>query len=365
MSSIVLGCDYNGVDDRGCQNTVAEILEKAGNTVEKIEIAPNPFALYSYSDKAAGKIGIYLMADSIVSIADLAFGNTNFKYAYFGIRGDLGLPRMSTKEHFQNNPISPDADCTGVCDKLAHKTYPQMNEIVKDKCTIVFGATPEELGNELVKAMGGDTDESQSSSNSASSIKEAIKEVQSGWDGDVECFIRDDTFYVRKIRDPSLTKLSLVEDVNIIYNSIKVTDVNPSAPNQLVVNYNNQSFVIEDEFLIKRFGLISNTIDAIDVNPGELESFIRREWAKLKRDNGHKLECKTIGKSYWKQGEWCRVYSPSFEIDDYMYITKVSHDTDERGNWLCGLVLVDYPPSLGKPEDYEKDETGTNDGNNK
>ena len=127
MASIVLGCDSNGVDDAGCQNTIKGILEKAGNEVESLGIAPGPFADYSYSSSANGKIGVYIMADSIVSIADLVYGNTNFKYGYFVIRGDLGLPRMSTREHFENNPIRPDGDCTSVCDKLAGKSYGEMN----------------------------------------------------------------------------------------------------------------------------------------------------------------------------------------------------------------------------------------------
>ena len=38
MATIVLGCDRNGVNDAKFQNTVAKILEKAGHTVEKLEI---------------------------------------------------------------------------------------------------------------------------------------------------------------------------------------------------------------------------------------------------------------------------------------------------------------------------------------
>ena len=49
-------------------------------------------------------------------------------------------------------------------------------------------------------------------------------------------------------------------------------------------------------------------------------------------------------------GKWCRVYLPSFNIDDYMYIIKVSQEDDD-GNWVCSLALVDYPPSLGEPEE--------------
>ena len=86
MSTIILGCDRNGMSDREYQSTVAKILEKAGHTVQKLEIDPNAFASYSYSNKAKGKIGIYLIAAGTYSIADATYGNTHFKYNYFGIR---------------------------------------------------------------------------------------------------------------------------------------------------------------------------------------------------------------------------------------------------------------------------------------
>ena len=87
---VVLGCDSNGMNDEAFMNAVASKLESAGYTVEKLGIAPGPFATYSYSSSAQGKYGVYLMADSIVSIADYsgATGGANssgnsFKNAIF------------------------------------------------------------------------------------------------------------------------------------------------------------------------------------------------------------------------------------------------------------------------------------------
>lgn len=350
MSTIVLGCDENG-DDSKWQDTVAKALEKQGHTVEKLEIDPGPFANYSYSSKANGKIGVYIMADSLVSVADLGLGNTSFKYGYFIIRGDLGLPRMSTMSDFQNNPIGRDADCTSICDKLAGKTYPQMNEIVKDKCHIVFGTTPEEGANNLIKAMGGESTDSNSNSSSGSTIKDAICDVMYGWDGDAELFIRDDTVYIRKIRSPSTAKLRLVEGENVHLDSVNIADFNPYTVNCLTCNFKGYNLKIQDDYLIKRFGKIAQNIKIDDDSVKTLDQakeYFLREWAKLKRDNGHSLECKVKGHSQWKQGEWCWVYLPSFNIDDYMYIIYISQD-DSEDEWGCNLKLVDYPPGFGEP----------------
>lgn len=369
LSSIVLGCDSNGVHDANCQNTVAKILEKAGHSVEKLRISSGAFADYSYyNKKGKGKIGVYLMADSITSVADAYDGNIVFKYTYFIVRGDLGLPRMKTQQHFQNNPIGKDrhGDCRSAsCNRLAGKTYPQMNEIIKSKCKVIFGTTPTEMGNNLVKELGGGDTASSSKNNSSSygSCKEALTDVLYNWDGEVECFIRDDTVYVRKIPSPSTATLSLIEGQNIDLNSVNITDYNPSTVNHLSATFKDYTLSIQDDYLIKRFGKILSTVkmDKSIKKLDDAKKFLQREWNKLKRDNGHSLECKTFGHTQWKTGEWCRVYLPSFNIDDYMYITKVSQDDSGDSEWSCNLTLVDYPPGFGEPTNNNQDDSKSED----
>ena len=212
------------------------------------------------------------------------------------------------------------------------------------------------MATELIKAMGGETDSSSSSKNdSASSIKEALTDVLYGWDGEAECYVRDDTVYIHKIPSPSDAKLSLVEGDNIDKDSVTVTDYNPSTVNILTTSFGDYELTIKDDYLIKRFGKIPSTV-AMDKNIKKLKDakkFLQREWNKLKRDNGHSLEVKTYGHSQWKVGEWCRVYLPSYRIDDYMYITKASQE--DSGEWNCNLTLVDYPPGFGEPTKTDED----------
>ena len=90
----------------------------------------------------------------------------------------------------------------------------------------------------------------------------------------------------------------------------------------------------------------------------EALDFANREWNKLKRNNGRTLECQVQGSSSWRTGEWCKVFLPSFDIDGYMYIIRVSQ-TSDGGDWTCNLSLVDYPPGWGQEEletDNENDE---------
>ena len=351
MSYVVIGCDINSGADHDWQNTIASELEKQGHETEKLAIAPNPFALYSYQSKAQGKIGVYIIADGLFSIGDLYYGNTSFKYAYFLIRGDLGHTRMDSYEDFKSNPIAADADTRGEAGKLAGKTFPQMNEITKSKCLTVWGGnSPKEGAKNLIKAMGGETTEDGESS-PGGTVKDALKKIVSKWDGDIEVKIRDDTVYVNKIPDPTTATLSVDEYTNVLYDSVTVTDANPQTINYFTGNYNGNTLTLKDDISIERFG--EQKMEATDdlftdiKTLDEAKKVFYREWHKLRRDSGRSIELKINGDSNFRNGEWCRVYLPSYFIDDYMYISKTSHDTDATSTWQTSLTLVDYPPSFG------------------
>lgn len=358
MSTIVLGCDVNAGNDHEWQDTVASALEKQGHTVEKLSIAPGPFASYSYGENGehpAGKIGIYIMADSLFSVADLAFGGTGFKYGYFIIRMDLDRPKMSQPEHFETSPIGNDADCTDICNKLTGKTYAEMNDICKDKCQITWGRNPQEGAENLIKLMGGEVADKKQNS-TGSSIKEALKKAVSKWDGDVEIRLIDDTVHVRKIPDPSTAKITIDEFNHAIYDSITVTDINKDTINKLTLKFKEYELTIQDNTLIKRFGLKKDIVK-IDSNIKtlkEAKSFLQREWNKIRRDDGRQVELKLMGNPKLHVGTWVRAYFPSYFIDDYMYISKLSNDEDGSNNWNVSVTLVDYPPSFGA---YEEEET--------
>lgn len=363
MSDVVIGCDNNNGRDHDFQNTVANALEKEGHTVEKYPIGPN-FASYAYSGKSKGKIGVFIIAPALTALCDFYDGNINFKYSYMAIRGDVDSG-MTNQNQFETVPIYKDkhGDCKSKsCNPFNGKTYTYINNVTKAKCQAIFGATPEEMAENLIKAMGGETDTSNNGG-SASTIKDALKEVLSGWDGDVECFVQEDTVYVRKIQPPQSATVSIIESQNIIYDSVSLTDVIPSTINELTVTYDKEKIVLKDEYLIERFGKIpkSITADSKITSKHDLESYAETEWAKIKRENGRILECKVIGDVKWKSGQWCRVYIPSYNLDCYMYITKVSQ-SDSSDDWVCNLKLVDYPPSFGK--EIKKNNTKTNDNDN-
>ena len=148
---IILGCDANTEDDSTVQNKIAERLQAEGYPVEKLPIGPNYFASTDYSSKAKGKIGIYLIASGIFSIADAYYGSGQFDNYIFGIRGDFGDKGATCF----NCPISADADCTSICDELDGKTFNQMNAMLQPYVAICGGADTDELANNIINWLNG------------------------------------------------------------------------------------------------------------------------------------------------------------------------------------------------------------------
>ena len=153
--NVVIGCDSNNENDSKCQTTVQQVLESAGYQTELLAIDPNAYASYSYGSQAKGKIGVYLMAGSLLSFLDGA--DNGFDYNIFGIRGDVS-DTLGTTAGFQSNGVPKDhhGDCTmPECDKYQGKTYPELNEIYKDRCQAVPGDTIDQLAQNILAAIQG------------------------------------------------------------------------------------------------------------------------------------------------------------------------------------------------------------------
>lgn len=154
MTTIVLGCDSNGGDEKW-RKEVARMLRKAGYTVEMLSVGPTPFGNYGYYGNAKGKIGVYLMAASLVSVTDLASSGWKFKYTYFGIRADVSDWNTEHKFNTYGVPKDHHGDCTNsYCDKWQGKTYPQINNIISDRGKVLFAANPTNFGNALLQELG-------------------------------------------------------------------------------------------------------------------------------------------------------------------------------------------------------------------
>ena len=154
--TVVVACDINSELDGEVLGTTCATLEAAGYNVINLGIGPGQFSAYDYSGASSGKVGVYLMAGSTVSIADGIDGSGSFDYYVFGLRGDLGL--RSTTE-FDTKPWGADDDCTSICDRWVGHTGAEIAQMARDsgKGDVVVGNTPQEIANAVLAAVNGES----------------------------------------------------------------------------------------------------------------------------------------------------------------------------------------------------------------
>ena len=357
---IMLGCDKNNVSqDKQHQKAVTKILEKAGHNVQIMPVGPGATQNAMMKSSSKGKVVVFLVNGAdLQTYKDFYQGMTkgyyHTKYCYFGLQGYINS-RTCTCEGAKTVKLKKahdDASSSSYTKDIVGMTTHEVMEKYKSKLAYACGSSVEELANNLVQVMGGETNSESNSSkqSTGSSIKEALKKAVAPWDGEIEIKLIGDTVYVNRIPNPSTTKLEINEYDNAIYDSINVTDINKNTVNNLSLTYKNKILNMKDDVLIKRFGTVSKKITAPKTvkSLNDAKDYLRREWNKIRREDGRTVECKVPGHTKWRG--WVRVYLPSYFINDYMYISKTSHNEDSSGDWSTSLTLVDYPPSFGVEE---------------
>lgn len=182
--TIVVAADSNNENDGQYLGTVCSKLESAGYDVINLGIGPGYFSDYDYSSSSSGKVGVYIMAASTVSIADGIDGSGNFDYYVFCIRGDIEGSRAVPE--WDSRTWGYDDDCTSICDRWVGHTGAEIAQMARDSGhgDVVKGSSPEELANAVLAAVNGESGVSGGTSttttqqiNVAESYKKAQEEV--------------------------------------------------------------------------------------------------------------------------------------------------------------------------------------------
>ena len=367
MTSYCVGCDNIVGGESGLIHKVAQVLEKAGNQCEELSVGPNFVQSKGLSNGSKGKVAVFIVGGSdIGTYVDFKMGIEkgyyHYKFIWFAFASwtattDKWITENRLKKtglvRAHDDNFSKQSDIAPYLGKSADNFF-QKNKTIMN---YVYGETPEELAKKILGG-GSSSDEKDSGTSTATSIKESLKKAVSGWDGEVEIRLIDDTVYVNKIPDPTKSKLIVNEFENVQYDSVTVTDINPQTTNKLTLHYEDYDLTLSDETLIKRFGEVPLEIEPDDTvkDYDTAVAFLQKSWNKIRRDDGRQVELKINGDMAFKVGQWVRAFLPSFYIDDYMYITRMSNDEDGSNNWSTGLTLVDYPPSFGAPQAEPEEE---------
>ena len=389
-------------------NALCDALKKKGHTAINGGVGPNTVQSHGQSSSSSGQIGVFICGGVDIQVFwDFVQGIGSYyhykRFIYVYASDTATTDKWLTCNGAKNTPTvqAHDDNYSGGRGDAIGKTVHQYCSEHKDKIWYAcgkLGCTFQDVINNFLAGIGAGSDNDNGSE--ASTIKEAIKDILKMRDGEIECRTVNEVMYINKIPEPEKAEISLVEGIDIIQGSINITDINPDTINHLTVHWQGgEDIIMKDDALIERFGEKKAEMDAVKrlvttgakksksstdsastdssstdststetdtssessveevpvTNYEDAKSFASTEWAKIKRDNGHTIECRVIGSPLWEQGLWVRVYIPSFEENGFMYITKVSHDESSTG-WVTNLTLQDYPPGFGEPEEASDDE---------
>lgn len=403
-------------------NAIIKELEAKGKDAVNSGVGPNKEGVRN--NTPAGNTVIFLVGGgaagcTLASFVKSAEGH-DYAHTIFAYAGWCGNPAV-TEARARTDKLVREHDCNFYQPWMpsyyeGHTIFTFCKKYSKYVSVCCSDESAEDLGKKIASGKCGEGDDSEEGDSSATTIKEAIKEVLSIWDGEVECKTINDTMYINKVPNPAAGEpLLLYEGMNVLDDSVTITDINPDTVNFLTVHWEGgEDIVLRDEKLITRFGEKPLELDAVkkiqvleeesdsedsttttdvtadtanlepentsddatsvedtssDVESSsqkwvtkevpvetyeEAKNFADLEWNKIRRDDGHSIECKVTSGSEWAYGRWVKVYLPRFNEDCYMYIKSLSSSESDSG-WETNLTLVDYPPSFGEPKDEEED----------
>ena len=154
--TVVVGCDRNNGNDWALQDAVVGKLRGAGYNVEQLPVDSNEFANYDWNRSAKGKVGVYIMASSTISIADaMSSPGHGFDYYVFANRdNELGRGSISG---WNSKPWGRDGDCNSVCNGWAGLTSAQIVEKMGSRGTMVYGDGNAGMANAVLAAVNGES----------------------------------------------------------------------------------------------------------------------------------------------------------------------------------------------------------------
>lgn len=261
MTDYCVGCDNINGKEKSYISKIAKVLREKGNNVEELSVGPNFVQSKGLSSSSKGKTAVFIVGGSDIGTyvdfkQGLESGYYHYKYIWFAFASWTASTWITCKElknralvRAHDDNFSSSSSLSAYIGKSADYFFSKN----KAKMNYVCGQSPEELAQKILG--GGDSKNEDSKSGSGSNVKDCIQKLLKHWDGDVECYIRGDEIHINKVRNPDeYYSCSLTEEVNVLTDSVTLTDINPGTVNHLTVTWTGGKIEFKDEKLISRFG---------------------------------------------------------------------------------------------------------------
>lgn len=245
MSTYNVGSDHSGNGDQECIDAVCRVLEDAGHTANKLGVTPN---LEGSLNTGNGEdIGVFIVngicLGTIASVSKMVQGG-GCSHVYFGIP----KPIMSSPFNVEANLTDPSMTLAIADDD--NFSPPDVRALDKkftvaeafdhfEGVSYVYGNTCEEVGQKILNGDvgGGNSSTSDKNEGSVMSGWESITDLLKPLDGEAMVVVRGDAVIVKRIYPPESAQLWVYEGINVVSDSVKVSDYSPEIYNTFVIKW--------------------------------------------------------------------------------------------------------------------------------
>ena len=239
MTVYNVGSDHSGNGDKACINKVCELLNNAGHTANPLGVTPN---LEGQLTSRQG-IGVFI-------VNGLCIGTV--RSCSKDLRGDgkiiFAIPRVlyggnvSLPDGLKTQPLHLVNDGTNWGDgsEINGKTWDEVCGMY-DNIEYVYGETCEDIAQAIIDGnFGGGSSTGTTDSKKEGSIMsgwESITDLLKPLDGEAMVVVRGDAVIIKRIYPPDTTKLWVYEGINVVDDSVTVSDYSPEIYNTFVVDW--------------------------------------------------------------------------------------------------------------------------------
>lgn len=252
MSSYVVVADETG-GASDCLDKVCEVLASAGHDVDKGNVDSNSESYIRAHGK--GKISIFIVNGICLSTfnshVDVVKSGLTDK-VIFAISKSIMAPPFNTEEALKSTKMGVAHDAGGFSQPrdyaMSGKYTPvEYFEKYSQYVNYVFADDCEKVGEAI---LNGNFGSSSGGGGSDTSSGESETKPMSGWeslldlikpyDGEIFLLVRGDTVVCKRIEIPTWSAIWAYEGVNIVDDSVTVTDYSPEIYNTLEVQYGSE-----------------------------------------------------------------------------------------------------------------------------
>ena len=238
MTQYNVGSDHSGNGDTECINNICDILEQNGHTTERLGVTPN----LEGSLTSRSGVGVFIVNGLCIgTVRSCSENQKNCDKIIFAIPKVIYGGSVSIPDGLKTQPLKldPRQGWPSNYSDINGKTWDEVCGMY-DNIEYVWGETCEDCANKIMN--GGDSGSASDGTNT-----EGEGSIMSGWesitdllkplDGEAMVVVRGDTVIIKRIYPPQATQLWAYEGINIIADSVKVSDYSPEIYNTFVIHW--------------------------------------------------------------------------------------------------------------------------------